>query len=51
MLRGTQDIKSMDFIKQKQLLRQYFKQLKANMITFEEIPSDYQILLRKYYGF
>jgi hypothetical protein len=50
MRKGTPDIKSMDFIKRRQLLRQYFKQLKAGMIEFDEIPDEYKILLMKYYG-
>ena len=51
MRKGTQDIKSMDFIKRKQLLHQYFKQLKAGMIVMEDVPEEYRILLMKYYSF
>ena len=51
MRKGTQDIKSMSFIKQKQQLKQYYKQLKAGMITMEEIPENYRILLMKYYSY
>jgi hypothetical protein len=50
MRKGTPDIKTMDFIKRKQLLRQYFKQLKAGMVGWDDIPEEYQILLMKYYA-
>jgi hypothetical protein len=49
--RGTPDIKSMSFIKKKQLLRQYYKRLKVGMISWNEVPEEYQILLMKYYGY
>jgi hypothetical protein len=39
-----------NFIKERQNLRQYYKQLKAGMIDWADIPYDYQILLMKYYG-
>jgi len=43
-------VEELTFLKQKKLLRQYYKQYKAGMITWEQIPEDYQILLMKYYG-
>jgi hypothetical protein len=30
-------------------LRQYYKQLKVGFITWNEIPSEYQYLIRRYY--
>jgi hypothetical protein len=48
--KGTHDIKSMSFIKKKQLLRQYYKRLKVGMISWNEVPEEYQILLLRYYG-
>jgi hypothetical protein len=50
MRKGTPDIKTIEFIKKKRLLRQYYKQLKAHMITEEQIPEEYRILLMRYYG-
>jgi hypothetical protein len=40
----------LSFIKQRQQLRQYYKQLKAGMITIEDVPAEYKPLLMKYYG-
>jgi hypothetical protein len=39
-----------EFLKEKAKLREYFKRLKVGMITWEEVPKEYQILLMKYYG-
>lgn len=45
-----EEVQELSFLKQKKLLRQYYKQLKAGMITEEDIPEEYKILLMKYYG-
>lgn len=37
-------------MKEKIKLKQYYKQLKSNMIVWEDIPGEYQALLMKYYG-
>lgn len=50
MRKGTPNSESMDFIKRKQLLKQYFKQLKSGMIGWSDIPQEYQVLLMKYYA-
>jgi hypothetical protein len=40
----------LSFLKKKQLLHQYYKQLKSGMIVIEEVPDEYRLLLQKYYG-
>jgi hypothetical protein len=44
------DARQLEFLRQKKQLKQYFKQLKAGMIQWEDVPYDYQLLLTKYYG-
>lgn len=39
-----------EFNKEKKKLREYYKQLKVKLIKWEDIPDNYQMLLRKYYG-
>jgi len=43
-------MRTTDFLKERRKLHQYYKQLKAGMIVWEDIPPDIQILLMKYYG-
>lgn len=38
------------FNKEKRTLRMYFKQLKAKIIKWEDVPAHYQFLLTRYYG-
>ena len=40
----------MDFLRKKKQLRQYYKQIKAGIITVEDVPSEYRILLMRYYA-
>ena len=46
----TDEQEELSFIKQRQQLRQYYKQMKAGIITIEDVPADYRALLMKYYG-
>ena len=39
-----------EFLKQKAKLREYYKKIKAGIITIEDVPDDYKILLQRYYG-
>ena len=38
------------FDKKKKLLRSWYKKYKVGMVKWEDIPSDTQALLKKYYG-
>jgi len=39
-----------NILKERRILRQYYKQLKAGIITIEDVPAEYRPLLMKYYG-
>jgi len=37
------------FTKKKRMLRMYYKQLRVGITTWENVPKEFQFLLRKYY--